>query len=253
MNPSVVIDKIINPDNNPFIRSGFKQNDAYFSYVLFKRYINVKNIFPVVVIIVFLRIFGLSREMIVVSFIILLILNIYRNKMKYDEKMSVLCETIFNGNEQPFNNECYLEMDNDIIDFYYNNRWYIDYNLTAYRKSLEAVNNILRYEYNIDENLMLNPEQLYENAYIEYKEALNNLHSSIYKMTSHMVNNDVFNNNLSILNTLLKKHIDYMKKKIIKTGYNMYDITRWSIINPNELDTYNDIKSKGYSQHYSFF
>ena len=117
--------------------------------------------------------------------------------METHKKVEFLNSIIYDGNEEPFENESFLELDPKIVDFYYKNRWYIDYNLTSYRKSLEASNNLLRITHNLKNNLMRDPEQLYENAYIEYKEALNNLHSSIYKMISQTVNDDIFNDNLT--------------------------------------------------------
>ncbi len=146
-----------------------------------------------------------------------------------------------------------MEYDHKLIDFYYKNRWYTDFNLTAYRKSLEATNNLLRYTYNLSQNLMRNPEQLYRNAYEEYKEALNNLHSSIYKMVSHSVENDVFNDNLTTLKALLRKHIVDIQRNVIKCGYNLYNINIWSIINPSNIECEDDTKTKNYSPNYSFF
>ena len=72
-------------------------------------------------------------------------------------------------------------------------------------------------------------------------------------MISHKVNNDVFNDNLEILKTLLRRHIKNIQQGVIKCGYNLYNINIWSIINPTNIECKDDTKTKGYSPHYSFF
>lgn len=180
-----------------------------------------------------------------ITFIIIYSALMYYYNVEYNKKIIFLNDYL--------DYTSYLNMDDKIIDFYYNNRWYIDYNLTAFRKSLQAVNKLLEVETNLIKNLMRDPEQHFQNAFIYYKEALNELHSSIYKMVSHEVNNDIFNDNLHILQGLLNKHMIHMKNIGIKCGYNKYDINIWSILDPNGIEHENDIYSKEYSSHYSFF
>jgi len=245
---SIIINKLF---KEPKVYSGFQ--NKYQKYLDRKKYINTKNIVPTIAIMVVLRILNSPFWLVFISGVIFYIYYSYYNSKILDDKIKFLNNIIFDNNEQPFEVESYLEMDPTLINFYYDNKWYIDYNLTAYRKSLESVNNLLRLEYNLEDNLMKYPEQLYENAYIEYKEALNNLHSSIYKMISHQVNNDIFNDNLEILKNILRKHIENIQKSVIKCGYNLYNINIWSIINPTNIECKNDIKTKEYSPHYSFF
>lgn len=236
---SIVIDRLF---KNPKLYDGIKNEN-----------IKIKNVFPAIIAMIIMKLNGIPNLA-----IILISIGIYmyfkrENDSVMDKKIKFLNSIIYDDYEQPFETRSYLSADKDLINFYYDNKWYIDYNLTAYRKSLQATNNLLRLEYNLKDNLMLYPEQLYENAYMEYKEALNNLHSSIYKMISHQVNNDIFNDNLEILKTLLRKHIENIQQGVIKCGYNLYNINIWSIINPTNIEYKDDTKTKGYSPHYSFF
>jgi hypothetical protein len=247
---NIIIDKLF---SEPYVESGIKQNEKFSNKILLKNIINVKNFLPFVIIMIILRIFNVNNNLTILIGIIVLITTIIYNNNELNKKILFLNNIIYNGEEEPFNLESYLELDHEIVNFYYENRWYINDNLRSYRKSLKATNNLLRIKYNLNENLMIYPENLYKNAYIEYKEALNELHSSIYKMTSHRINNEIFNDNLKKLERILKKHIDEIQKKIIKCGYNKYDINIWSIINPTNIEKENDIKTKNYSPHYSFF
>lgn len=247
---SVIIDKLF---TQPKVYSGFRQNEDFYNKLKREQYINVKNILPSVILMIILRMLNISTVYVILGAISIYIYVTYHNIKKNHKKLKLLNSIIFNDCEEPFETESYLELDQNLIDFYYKNRWYIDYNLTSYRKSLEATNNLLRIAYNLKYNLMREPEQLYRNAYMEYKEALNNLHSSIYKMISHKVNDDIFNDNLNTLKKLLRKHIINIQKSVIKCGYNLYGINIWSIINPTNIEYEDDTKTKNYSPHYSFF
>lgn len=247
---SIIIDRLF---TKPYVESGFIENEKFYNRLVQKRYINVQNFIPAIIIMIFLRILNFNNQYVFFIALGVLLYTMKTNVEENQKKIKFLNNIMFNDYEEPFETKSYLEYDQKLIDFYYDNRWYIDYNLSSYRKSLESTNNLLRITYNLNENLMREPEQLYRNAYMEYKKALNNLHSSIYKMISQQVNNDIFNDNLIILKKLLRKHIEELQKRVIKCGYNLYDINIWSIINPSNIELENDIKTKGYSQHYSFF
>ncbi len=247
---SIIIDRLFTKPNVP---SGFRQDEQFYNAMVRRRYINVRNFIPAVITMTIMRLINLPTNSVIFMGIVAYTVATYYNIQENQKKLKFLNNIIFNDYEQPFDTESYLEMDPSIIEFYYKNKWYIDYNLTAYRKSLEATNNLLRLEYNLKDNLMRQPEQLYRNAYMEYKEALNSLHSSIYKMVSHRVNDDVFNDNLTTLQKLLKEHIKNIQQDVIKCGYNLYNINIWSIINPTNIECEDDTKTKGYSPHYSFF
>jgi hypothetical protein len=247
---SIIIDRLF---TQPEIYSGFNDDEKFYAKLKRKRYIDIKNFMPSIILAVVFRFLNISLQYILVSTIVLYIYVTNNNIRENQKKIKLLNSIMFNDEEEPFDLQSYLELDQDIVDFYYKNRWYIDCNMTSYRKSLVSANNILRIAHNLEHNLMKYPEQLYQNAYMEYKESLNNLHSSIYKMISQPVNDDIFNDNLIILKKLLWKHIVNIQRKVIKCGYNLYDINMWSIINPSNIELEDDTKSKGYSSHYSFF
>lgn len=239
---SIIIDKLF---LKPKVYPGFKEDE-------FKKYVNVKNLFIPVIVLGFFRYYDFS---IFYSLLFAFIAFIYianKNIAERQKKIDFLNSIMYSGNEQPFEVESYLGLAPELVDFYYNIQYYIDYNLTAYRKSLENTNNLLRYEYNLSQNLMKDPEQMYENGRLEYQQALNNLHSAIYKMISHRVNNDLFNDNLTTLKYLLTKHLDKMKK-VIKCGYNLYNLNIWSLPYPSNLDCASDLNDKYYSPNFSFF
>lgn len=242
---SIILDRLF---SNPEVESGFNEGDSNI-----KKYINTKNILPAIGIMFLLRVLMMSSQVVLIGGIIGYVVFVYYNLRESKKKLDLLNGILFENQEYPFQIKSYLGNDDQIINFYYKNRWYIDYNLTAYRKSLQAVNNLLKIEYNLTENLMKYPEQLYQNAYLEYKEALNNFHSSIYKMISQTVNDDIFNDNLVILKKILYQHIENIQKNVIKCGYNLYNINIWSIINPSNEECKDDTKTKNYSPHYSFF
>ncbi len=247
---SIIIDRLF---TEPKVYTGFSNNEQFYKRHTIKKYINVANFFPAIITMIVLRLFNVSTYIVIISAIVIYLYTTNINMVETHRKVEFLNSIIYNGNEEPFENESYLELDPKIVDFYYKNRWYIDSNLTAYRKSLESTNNLLRIVFNLRNNLMRDPEQLYENAYMEYKEALNNLHSSIYKMISQTVNDDIFNDNLTTLKALLRRHIFELQKYVIKCGYNKYNINIWSIINPTNIECKDDTKTKTYSPHYSFF
>lgn len=215
-------------------------------------YLNASNIFITLLLILFLRIFDIPQPFILLLASIFFYFISQYYIQEFHHKLDFLNKIMFDDNEQHFDTQSFLEIDPDIVNFYYKIRYYIDDNLSAYRKSLERTNDVLRYHHNLKANLMDQPEQLYENALFNKRDALNNLHSAIYKSISQQVNNDVFNNNLTELDKLLTKHMKDLMK-IIKCNYNKYDITIWSKPNPSNLNCRNDTKDVYYSPNYSFF
>ena len=215
-------------------------------------YLQWDNIYPALVSLLVLRMLNLPSTVILIGGIIIFYYYSTKNAKELNEKLLFLNSILYEGNEEHFNQISFLEYEPKLIEFFYDIKYYIDDNLTAYRKSLLATNNILRYGYNLENNLMQQPEQLYTLILQEYKEALNNFQSLIYKLTSHQVNNDLFQRNMEKLKGLLDQQVEKAKLKI-KDGYNKYDINIWSLPNPNNLELANDTKDKNYSSHYSFF
>lgn len=214
-------------------------------------YFTFKQFFPFFCSLIILRFLNFNSYFIFVGSLIVLFLSIYYYKNEFDKKLNFLKELFYNGNEEDFDGRSYLSMDPDIIDFYYDNRFYINDNLTSYRKSLENANNLLRLRFEIDENLMRDPEQLYRTALMEKKESLNNFHSLVYKLVSHDVNNQIFYNNLEKLKLLLDNNLNYIKFRLKR--YNNNQLTIWSIPNIDAIGDENDMKDVYYSKHFSFY
>lgn len=152
---SIIIDRLF---TEPNVENGFKNNEIFYKKHTIKQYINVANFYPAVISMVILRLFNVSTYIIIILAIIIYIYTTNKSIVDNQKKLDFLNSIIHNNNEEPFNTESYLDLDPKIVDFYYNNRWYIDYNLTAYRKSLEASNNLLKIVYNLRNNLMNHPE-----------------------------------------------------------------------------------------------
>lgn len=230
---------------DPDVSTGFPVSKYHY-------YLNYHVIFPPLMVMVILKMLDFKQTMTVTLGLATYIYYVMNYYQEYNKKLKLLKNILYDGFEEPFETESFLEYDPKIIDFFYRIRYYVDDNLTSFRKSLEACNNVLRYSWNLNQNLMKYPEQLYKNAYFEYKQALNELHSVIYKLTSQEVNNDIYNDNLLELKSLLDKHMKKIKN-VIKCDYNTYDINIYSLINPSNIEMADDTKDKYYSPHFSFF
>lgn len=214
-------------------------------------YFTFKHFFPFFVSLIVLRLLNFNSYFIFIGSLFVLFISICYYKIEFNKKLNFLKDLFYNGNEEDYDGRSYLTMDPEIIDFYYDNRFYINDNLTAYRKSLENSNNLLRLRFEIDENLMRDPEQLYRTALMEQRESLNNFHSLVYKLVSHDVNNQIFYNNLEKLKLLLNKNINFIKDRLKQ--YNKNQLTIWSIPNLDAINDENDIGDKYYSKHFSFY
>jgi hypothetical protein len=214
-------------------------------------YFTFKQFFPFFVSLIILRFLNFNSYFILIGSLIILFASIYYYKNEFNKKLDFLKELFYNGNEEDYDGRSYLSMDPNIIDFFYDNKFYINDNLTSYRKSLENANNLLRIRYEVDENLMREPEQLYRTSLMEKRESLNNFHSLVYKLVSHDVNNQIFYNNLERLKILLDKNINHIKYRLKQ--YNNNQINIWSIPNIDAIGDENDMDDKYYSKNFSFY
>lgn len=214
-------------------------------------YFTFKQFFPFFISLILLRFLNFNSYFIFICSLFVLIISIYYYKNEFDKKLNFLKDLFYNGNEEDYDGRSYLSMDTEIIDFYYDNRFYINDNLTAYRKSLENANNLLRLRYEVDENLMREPEQLYRTALMEKRESLNNFHSLVYKLVSHDVNNQIFYNNMEKLKLLLNDNLKYIQNRLKQ--YNCNQLNIWSIPNIDAIGDENDMNDKYYSDHFSFY
>ena len=100
-------------------------------------------------------------------------------------------------------------------------------------------------------NIIKYPAQLYDVLLQERKSALNHFQSIIHKLPSDQISNDIFNNNLVELKSLLKRKITKVKN-ILKFNADM-NLDIYSRPNPSNDETADDINTKTYSPNFSFF
>ena len=103
----------------------------------------------------------------------------------------------------------YLYYDPIIIEFYYNIRDVINYDISSYINSLTHTNNLLKISYQsniLKENLKEN----YEQAIIEKDKALNFLSYMIFNVPTNNITYNKYKDSLNILHSRLNAHIDNM-------------------------------------------
>ena len=154
---AVIIDRLLN-SSGPSVDFGY---DNY-------NYITFSNIYPMVITLIVLRLLQVNNVATVLISAIVLFITVYMNYESFKQKNLFLNDIMFEANFNPFDVKTYLPIDPEIIDFYYNNRWYINYNLSAYRKSLQATNNFLKIKYELTNKLLLYPEQNYRQQQCKY-------------------------------------------------------------------------------------
>ncbi len=212
-------------------------------------HIRIKNFFIPILLFIILRAIQIPTTYIFITvfLVYLYVTNRYMNIE--DEKLSFLNSIIYNDETEPYHNPSYLHLDPKIAEFYYDHKEFIDYNLTAFRQSLENTNNVLQLSWET-ENKVKYPEQFFENALMHYREALNNWHSIIHRLPSDRISNYKFDDSLVNLRRMLLHHIQVIRKRL-QIAYNKYDINIYS--KPNTMELESDIKTKEYSPMYSFF
>lgn len=103
----------------------------------------------------------------------------------------------------------YFYYDPIIIEFYYNIRDVINYDISSYINSLTHTNNLLKISYQsniLKENLKEN----YEQAIIEKDKALNFLSYMIFNVPTNNITYNKYKDSLNILHSRLNAHIDNM-------------------------------------------
>lgn len=148
----------------------------------------------------------------------------------------------------------HLDKDYKITDFYYRLRDYANFNISSYKKSMFNSNNLLGLEEFVNhlDHSIKNPQQILEQAEVEFRDALNNLHSLIYSIPSTKLTNYTFNNALKKLEFLLIQHLDNIKN-LAKLKFDTCQLNCDSKPIHDYHAYNNDNKSKGYSQHFSVY
>jgi len=225
----------------------------FFLFVFFvKSFIDVNHIFALMIVLVAVGLF-LSSDLAIQA----------ENENVENEKLHFMNSLLYTDSYSEINDEfyirppvyeSYLDRDNQIIEFYYRLRDYANYNLPSFRKSLMNTNTLLGIE-NFVNNLDYAPKkpvQYYEQAKIEYREALNNLHTLIYSIPSTRITNYTFNNSLKNLEFLLMQHLDNIKN-LAKLHFDQCEMS----VNSQPIHDYtanpNDTNSKGYNMNYSMY
>lgn len=146
------------------------------------------------------------------------------------------------------NEKSYLYMNGALVQFFFNNRQYSQYNIIAYTNSLVHCNNVIALDY--QSKIGLNRSYLnYELAVEESKKALNEFNSIVYALPHTFTGFDIFDKGVKILNGLLNKHLEDMEL-IFKNENKLHDLTINSKPD-NFFDNYhnvssNDINTKNY-------
>ena len=178
----------------------------------------------------------------------------FLNELLFYEKDKYVTSVINdNFNINPPFEQSYLYLNPLIIEFFYNTKENSQYNLSNYISSLRAINSLLEINYQMSIHLE-NPFQNYKTMQKLYHDALNNYHSIIYSLPSNKVVYKKFNNSMKILQSLLLKHMNdakiICKIKNNREDNNIYTLPD-SILDENV--SANDMKTKGFSENYSFF
>jgi hypothetical protein len=150
-----------------------------------------------------------------------------------------------NNTNTPITIKSYLYVNPTIIVLFYNLRDYAFYNTSVFRKCLFNVNNILllyiRMKHPLDKDkLKYNLKYNYDLAYDNYINALNNLHSMIFKIPSSKFNNIKHNNTMIKLQQILYNYLNemklFIKEDIKQNGLNRHSMQLESN-GPNINDT----------------
>ena len=167
-----------------------------------------------------------------------------------DLKLEFLNNIMFDDN---INEKSYLYINPVIIQFYYNTRDLIKYNLSNYRSSLINVNDMIKLEKNMSD--LINPFDTFINIKELYKKAMNNYQSIIYSIPYNEEVYLKFNNSLNMLQSLLLKIVDNAKE--VCQYVNSKEVTTNTIpdsILANESDIEkNDINTIDYNNHYNIY
>lgn len=238
----IILDKLLSPPNY------YQPNMPTYRFDIFQ----TRSFFGAMLAMIILRLADFSSLVILIGG-----LAVYYFIRQYEEreflsKLEFLNGILYNGETEPFDIKSYLNLSPALVDFFYRTHYYIDDNLSAYRQALNGTNYFLRIGYDLEKNLMREPEYFYKNALMLSKDILNNYQSIIHKLVSSSLNYDYFNANLKELEKLLKEEMEGMKSRI-KCGYNLYDLNIWTLPEPDNLNDRDDTKDKGYSPYWSFF
>ena len=169
------------------------------------------------------------------------------NKTMSDSLLSTNENWIILGDQK----KSYLYLNPVVIDFYYKNKYILNYSYGNFVRSLNHINNMIKLEKQIEEGLDNRGNQ-YTLLLMLEKRCLNEFQSTIYELPSATATNQAFQKNLNFLHKITQNIIKNAENKIneqnkkdgINTGY--YPIY-------NGGPSPNDIGSFAYNNHFDFF
>jgi len=145
----------------------------------------------------------------------------------------------------------YLYFNPAVVDFYYNNRAFIDHSYLNFARSLQTINAMTFLHNDIIQGVNDRGAQ-YEQLEFLRKRCMNFWQAIIYDLPSTCASNTKFQESLKILGEITQNYIDSAQIKIKEqnalTGMNMsyYQIVK-SGPKPSDVGTY------GYNDHFDFF
>ena len=150
-----------------------------------------------------------------------------------------------------YNTKSYIYKNPICIEFYYNNRELIKYNILNYQKSLQSINAMII----INEQIQIGVNNLgnqYEVLLYLQKMCLNYFQSIIYNLPSTQVTNLKFTESLKILHEITNEIVNKTKNKIKETNKkNGININYYPIYDNQPAP--NDTKSFNFNDHFDFF
>lgn len=268
-----VIDKFVSSSNN--INSYFENFDNY-NTDFYKIFVKIPQYNLIVYILIIFLIFNFVMRfdvklnqifalLICIIVIYFLVRSNYDNFIQYtsDKKVQLnfLHKLMFDDKNVEYartrdifikpngkNEKSYLYLNGALVQLFFNNRQYSQYNIIAYTNSLVHCNNVIALDN--QSTIGLNRTYLnYELAVEESKKALNEFNSIVYMLPHSFNTFNNFDKSVKILNGLLNKHLENMES-IFKNENKLNELTIDSKPD-NFFDNYhniaaNDTNSKNY-------
>lgn len=267
MNNEIILSKLI--ERITGTHTGLPLNQYISSSELFS-YKNLSNtsnntlfIYFVIIILVF---YGISKYTIslniilsvIICYILIFFILSKNNYIKdiYNKETDLKLQFLENAMINRYDNQktiSYLYLNPLIIEFYYNTRENMTYNMSNYRQSLISVNNMLMLEK--QSNNLNNPFSAFTSIQELSTETLNHYQSIIHSIPYSRVLFSKFNKSLSILQSLLLKIVNNVKKKCQYKNKNniTIDTIPDSMLANESVIKSNDIYSHKYSNNYNFY
>ena len=148
-------------------------------------------------------------------------------------------------------NKSYLYINPVVVDFYYKNKYLLEYSYNSFAKSLMHMNSMIKLEKQIEMGLENRGNQYSLLKMIESK-CLNAFQACIYALPSSTAMNEAYKNNIKFLQRITQNIIEKAKKKIEEQNSKQGIDTEYYPIYSGGASA-NDVGTYGYNDHYNFF